>query len=115
MSELDLALAFSVSKLRIYNDSQLVMGHVQKEYEVKGEHMSQYLTKVRDTPKQLNEWAIEKFPRANNMRVDALVGIVASLPVKEVILLPIHVQLLPPLLNRLSTALSNKARNGRVP
>ena len=40
LSRLDLVLALSVSKLRIYNDSQLVVGHVRKEYEAKDERMS---------------------------------------------------------------------------
>ncbi|RVW32840.1 hypothetical protein CK203_107197 [Vitis vinifera] len=35
LSGLDLALALSVSRLRVYNDSQLVVRHVQKEYEAK--------------------------------------------------------------------------------
>lgn len=51
------------------------MGHIQKEYEAKDERMSQYLMKVRDFLKQLDEWAIEKVPQANNIQVDALVGI----------------------------------------
>ena len=92
---LDLALALSVSKLRIYSDSQLVVGHVQKEYEAKDECMSQYLRKVRDTLKQLDKWAIEKVPRADNIRANALAGITVSLPIKEAILLPIHDQPTP--------------------
>ncbi|RVW90222.1 hypothetical protein CK203_042010 [Vitis vinifera] len=35
LSGLDLALALSVSKLRIYSDSQLVVKHVQEEYELR--------------------------------------------------------------------------------
>ena len=46
---LDLALALSVSKLRIYCDSQLVLRHVQEEYGAKDECMARYLTKVRNT------------------------------------------------------------------
>ncbi|RVX05343.1 Gypsy retrotransposon integrase-like protein 1 [Vitis vinifera] len=68
LSGLDLALALSVSKLRIYNDSQLV---------------------------QFTEWTIEKIRRADNRHADALAGIAASLPIKEAILLPIHVQANP--------------------
>ncbi|RVW35185.1 hypothetical protein CK203_100012 [Vitis vinifera] len=68
LSGLDLALALSVSKLRIYSDSQLV---------------------------QFTEWTIEKIKRADNRRADALAGIAASLPIKEAILLPIHVQPTP--------------------
>ena len=49
LSGLDLTLALSVSRLWIYSDSQLVVRHVQKEYEAKDERMARYLTKVRDT------------------------------------------------------------------
>ncbi|RVW16112.1 Transposon Tf2-12 polyprotein [Vitis vinifera] len=56
LSGLDLALALSVSKLRIYSDSQLV---------------------------QFTEWTIEKIKRADNRRADALAGIAASLLSKK--------------------------------
>ena len=46
---LDLTLALSFSKLRIYSDSQLVVRHVQEKYGAKDECMTRYLTKVRDT------------------------------------------------------------------
>nr|CAN81178.1 hypothetical protein VITISV_004998 [Vitis vinifera] len=92
LSGLDLAFALSVSKLRIYSDSQLVVRHVQKEYEAKDARMARYLAKVRNTLQRFTEWIIEKIKRADNRRVDALAGIAASLPIKEAILLPIHVQ-----------------------
>ena len=43
----------------------------------------------------MGEWTIEKIPRADRICVDALVGIAASLPIKEAILLPIYVQTSP--------------------
>nr|CAN76908.1 hypothetical protein VITISV_006597 [Vitis vinifera] len=92
LSGLDLALALSVSKLRIYSDSQLVVRHVQNEYEAKDARMARYLAKVRNTLQQFTEWTIEKIKRADNRRADALAGIAAFLPIKEPILLPIHVQ-----------------------
>ncbi|RVW98441.1 hypothetical protein CK203_026751 [Vitis vinifera] len=92
LSGLDLALALSVSKLRIFSDSQLVVKHVQEEYEAKDARMAQYLAKVRNTLQQFTEWTIEKIKRADNRRADALAGIAASFPIKEAILLPIHVQ-----------------------
>ena len=91
LSGLDLALALSVSRLRVYSDFQLVVRHVQKEYEAKDECMARYLNKVRDTLQQFAEWTIEKIKRTENGRADALAGITASLPIKEAILLPIHV------------------------
>nr|CAN73595.1 hypothetical protein VITISV_004697 [Vitis vinifera] len=95
LSGLDLALALSVSKLRIYSDSQLVVRHVQKEYEAKDARMARYLAKVRNTLQQFTEWTIEKIKRTDNGHADALTGIAASLLIKEVILLPIHVQTNP--------------------
>ena len=92
LSGLALALALSVSKLRVYSDSQLVVKHVQKEYEAKDERMARYLAKVRDTLQRFTEWTIEKIRRTENGRADALAGIAASLPIKETIFLPIHVQ-----------------------
>ncbi|RVX10403.1 hypothetical protein CK203_016897 [Vitis vinifera] len=71
LSGLDLALALSVSKLRIYSDSQLVVRYVQEEYGAKDERMTRYLTKVRDTLQRLGEWTIEKVSQADNVRVDA--------------------------------------------
>ncbi|RVW17189.1 Transposon Tf2-12 polyprotein [Vitis vinifera] len=95
LSGLDLTLALSVSKLRVYSDSQLVVRHVQNKYEAKDARMTRYLTKVRDTLQRFIEWMIEKIRRTENGCVDALVGIAASLPIKKAILLPIHVQTNP--------------------
>ena len=63
LSGLDLVLALSISKLRVYSDSQLVVRHVQKEYEAKDMCMARYLTKVRDTLQRFTEWTIEKIRR----------------------------------------------------
>ena len=57
--------------------------------------MTRYLTKVRDTLQRFTKWTIEKIRKIENGRVDALAGIAASLPIKEAILLPIHVQTNP--------------------
>ncbi|WKA01256.1 hypothetical protein VitviT2T_019544 [Vitis vinifera] len=95
LSGLDLALTLSVSKLRIFSDSQLVVKHVQEEYEAKDARMARYLAKVRNTLQQFTKWTIEKIKQTDNRRADALAGIAASLPIKEAILLPIHVQTNP--------------------
>ncbi|WJZ96115.1 hypothetical protein VitviT2T_014835 [Vitis vinifera] len=57
--------------------------------------MAQYLTKVRDTLQRFTEWTIEKIKRTENGHADALASIAAFLPIKEAILLPIHVQTNP--------------------
>ncbi|RVW37521.1 hypothetical protein CK203_073966 [Vitis vinifera] len=57
--------------------------------------MTRYLAKVRSTLQQFTEWTIEKIRRVDNRHADALAGIAASLPIKEAILLPIHMQANP--------------------
>lgn len=54
--------------------------------------MTQYLTKVRNTLNQLEEWVIKRIPRIENVQVDALARVAATLPVKEAILLPVNLQ-----------------------
>ncbi|RVW34054.1 hypothetical protein CK203_099348 [Vitis vinifera] len=44
---------------------------------------------------QFTEWTVRKIRQSENGRADALAGIAASLPIKEAILLPIHVQTNP--------------------
>ncbi|RVW96416.1 hypothetical protein CK203_029618 [Vitis vinifera] len=77
LSGLDLALALSVSKLRVYSDSQLVVRYIQEEYEAKDARMVRYLTKVKDTLQQFTEWTVEKIRRTENGRADTLAGIAA--------------------------------------
>ena len=92
MSELNLTLALFVSKLKLCIDFQLIVGHIQGKYKAKDEHMSQYLTKARDTLNQLNKWAIKRIPNTENIQVDVLARVVATLPMREAILLLIHLQ-----------------------
>lgn len=55
LSGINLVLALLVARLEICSDSQLVLGHIQEEYEAKDECMVQYLMKVRVTLSRLNE------------------------------------------------------------
>lgn len=48
--------------------------------------MTKYLLKVQESLSRLDEWVVEKIPRIANMQANTLVGIVASLPIRESIL-----------------------------
>lgn len=87
---LNFALTLVVDKLKICNDSQLVVGQIQKEYETKDECVARYLTLVQDELAKLSEWVIEKVPQTENLKANALAKIAATLPIKEVMLLPIY-------------------------
>ncbi|WKA03520.1 hypothetical protein VitviT2T_021623 [Vitis vinifera] len=52
---LDLALTLAVTRLEIRSDFQLIIGQIQREYEVKDECMTHYLAMVEDRLKQLDE------------------------------------------------------------
>ena len=54
--------------------------------------MTHYLIWVQANLAKLSEWVIERVPRTENMKVDILVGIVATLSIKEALLLPIYLQ-----------------------
>lgn len=95
LSSLSLAIALLASKIKIHSDSQLVVGHIRKEYKAKDKRMTKYLLKVQESLDRLDEWAVEKIPRIANLQADALAGIAASFPVKESMLLPIYVQATP--------------------
>lgn len=49
MSDLGLVIALCASKVRIHNDSQLIVEQIQKEYEAKDEGMTKYLLKVQES------------------------------------------------------------------
>ena len=54
--------------------------------------MAHYLIWVQANLAKLSEWVVERVPRTENMKVDILVGIVATLSIKEVLLLAIYLQ-----------------------
>ena len=54
--------------------------------------MAHYLIWVQANLAKLSEWVIERVPRTENMKVDILVGIVATLSINEALLLPIYLQ-----------------------
>lgn len=95
LSGLGLAITLNASKIKIHNDSQLIVGQIQKEYEAKDERMAKYLLKVQELLSQLEKWVVEKIPRLENMQADALAGIATLFPIKESMMLPIYVQVVP--------------------
>ena len=92
LAGLNLFLTLSTSKIEICNDSQLVVGQIQREYEAKDERMARYLSKVQVTLDRLSKSAIKRIPHTKNVQANALARIVATLPIKEAILMPVYLQ-----------------------
>lgn len=78
---LELALALSATKVEVRSDSQLVVEQIQREYEARDEHMAHYLALVNTRIENLNGWSIKSVPWEENMQVDALTRVVATLPI----------------------------------
>lgn len=78
--------------MEICNDSQLIVEHIQREYEVKDERMVRYLSKMRVDLDRLSEWAIKQIHRIEKVQTDALARINTTLPIKEVVLLSVYFQ-----------------------
>ena len=90
LAKINLAFILSASKLEIYSDSQLVVEQIQREYEAKDERMARYLSKVQVTLDRLSKSAIKRIPRTKNVQANALARIVATLPIKEAILMFVY-------------------------
>ena len=69
---LDLAKAVGASSVILHSDSQVVVGHINGDYEAKGKQMKKYLDLIR---KQMNQTFAVKFlqvPREENEHADRL-------------------------------------------
>lgn len=54
--------------------------------------MVRYLSKVRANLDKLSKWVVKRIPHVENIQANALAGIVVTIPVKEVVLLPVYFQ-----------------------
>ena len=82
----------ATTKLEIRSDSHLIVRQIQKDYEANDERMARYLTMVEDHLKMLNKWTVKRIPRMENLKADALVEIIVTLPIRETIILLIYLQ-----------------------
>ncbi|XP_022897821.1 uncharacterized protein LOC111411533 [Olea europaea var. sylvestris] len=69
---LELARNLELEHIKIFSDSQLVVGQIEDTFERKEEKMSLYCLKVHDLQRQFKSCEIIKIPRADNGKADAL-------------------------------------------
>ena len=90
MAGLDLTISVSSKRIIIRSDSRLVVSQVNGEYETRDHRMAKYVSLVNLRLGSFTTWRLEHIPRNSNEKVDALAAIVASLPIKETVLLPMY-------------------------
>ncbi|XP_071909636.1 uncharacterized protein [Coffea arabica] len=69
---LQLARKLGAQQIHVRSDSQLVVRQVLGEYEAKDETMQRYLSKVHQLTAYFKSFEIQKIPRSQNKRADAL-------------------------------------------
>ena len=67
-----------INSLRVFSDSQLIVGQVKGEFEVRDPTMVKYLQKVKDLVARLGYLEISHIPRSENARADALSRLATS-------------------------------------
>ncbi|XP_071933220.1 uncharacterized protein [Coffea arabica] len=69
---LQLARTLGAQRIHVRSDSQLVVCQVLSEYEAKDETMQRYLSKVHQLTSYFKSFEIQRIPRSQNRRADAL-------------------------------------------
>ena len=69
---LGLALELGVDQLKVFSDSQLIVGQVKGKFEARDPTMVKYHQKVKDLVAPFKYFEIFHIPRAENARADAL-------------------------------------------
>ena len=90
IARLDLPISISSEKIIIRSDSQLMVGQVNNEYETRDQLMTRYMSLVNLCLGSFTAWPLEHVLRNSKEKVDALAAIVASLLIKEIVLLPVY-------------------------
>ena len=72
---LDLAKAVRASSVVLHSNSQVVIGHINGDYEAKGERMKKYLDLIKRQTSQTFEIKFLQVPRGENKHADRLAKI----------------------------------------
>ncbi|XP_027090368.1 uncharacterized protein LOC113750588 [Coffea eugenioides] len=78
LTGLRIAHQMGITAIRVRSDSQLVVYQVRGEYEAKEDVMKKYLAKVQEAIKLFDIFEIERVPRSQNKRADALLKLASS-------------------------------------
>ncbi|XP_027156054.1 uncharacterized protein LOC113756621 [Coffea eugenioides] len=78
LTGLRIAHQMGITAIRVRSDSQLVVLQIRGEYEAKDEVMKKYLAKVREAVALFDAFEIERVPRSQNKRADALSKLASS-------------------------------------
>ena len=90
---IDLTISVASEKIIIRSDSQLVVEQVNGEYETRDERMTKYVNLVTLRLGTFMACQLEHVSRDSNEKANQLAVVASSLPIKEIVLLPVYYQL----------------------
>jgi ribonuclease HI len=75
LAGLGIAKNLGAKNLEVRSDSQVIVGHIQGDYEARGEKMIKYLAKIQEHRADFDRMVLTKIPREENVKADALARI----------------------------------------
>ena len=94
LAGIHLAQSVSSEKLLMRSDFQVVVRQVNGEYEMRDQRMARYMGLIKQRLGSFLAWKLKHIPKDSNERAYALVAglatVVASIPIKETVFLPIY-------------------------
>lgn len=70
-----IAKEMGAKNLEVKSDSQVIVGHIQGEYEAQGDKMIQFLAKVQESRAFFDRMMLARIPMKENVRADSLARI----------------------------------------
>ena len=81
--------------IQVFSHSQLIINHVQGEYQAKDDSMIQYLAVTQRLIKKFKSCKLTKIPREQNSQADALDNLGSALKTNSQMSIPLLVLQLP--------------------
>ena len=75
LAGLGIAKDLGAKNLEVRSDSQVIVGHIQGDYEARGEKMIKYIAKIQEHRADFDRIVLTKIPREENVKADALARI----------------------------------------
>ncbi|XP_021742835.1 uncharacterized protein LOC110708917 [Chenopodium quinoa] len=75
---LNLCKFMKIKSIQVCSDSQLIVGQMTKEFEVKEENMKAYFEKAESLARSFDNFEIRHIPRSQNQQADALARLASS-------------------------------------
>ena len=72
IASLEMALELGAESVKIRSNSQVIMGHIQGEFEAKAKKMKMYSSKVQHMQSSFQKFCITKIPKVDNEKANRL-------------------------------------------